>query len=101
MARGTWKSARTAAQPAGNPLFEVGSAKPVKNPIRVGIAGLGRIGWCHHAQIVMEHGGFQLAAVCDLETSRVEEAKAASGCATYKNFADLVRDDAVELVVVA
>ncbi len=70
------ESTQKATQPAGNPIFEVGSAKPVKSPIRCGIVGLGRIGWCHHAQTISQHGGFELAAVCDVEAERLDEAKA-------------------------
>ncbi len=88
------------AQP-GNPILEVGSAKKVKNPVRVGIVGLGRIGWSHHAQALMQHGGFEVVAVCDIEAARLDEAKAATGCATYTRFEDLLKDEAVELVIVA
>jgi predicted dehydrogenase len=71
-------------------------------PIRCGIVGLGRIGWGHHAQIVLKHPGFELAAVCDIEPARLREAQAASpGCAAYTNYAALVKDPRVELIVVA
>jgi predicted dehydrogenase len=92
---------KAAAQPAGNPVFEVGSAERVDNPIRCGIVGLGRIGWCHHAQILMQHGGFELKAVCDIEADRRAEAHAASGCATYERYADMLANPEVELVIVA
>lgn len=88
-------------QPAGNPIFEVGSGAAVADPIRVGVIGLGRIGWCHHSQAILQHGGFTLAAVCDLEADRREEAKAASGCATYEHYTQLLADPQVELVIVA
>jgi predicted dehydrogenase len=88
-------------QPAGNPIFEVGSSEAVADPIRCGVIGLGRIGWCHHSQAIAQHGGFTLVAVCDLEADRREEARAASGCATYERFEELLADANVELVIVA
>jgi scyllo-inositol 2-dehydrogenase (NADP+) len=89
------------AQPAGNPIFDVGSTKKTKDPIRCGIVGLGRIGWAHHAQSIIQHGGFELAAACDILEERREEAKAATGCATYSSLDELLKDDNVELVIVA
>jgi predicted dehydrogenase len=97
MAKETAKKAQT----AGNPFLEVGSTKKVKKPIRCGIVGLGRIGWEHHAQIIMQHGGFELVAVCDLEEDRLQEAKQAVNCATYTRLEEMLKDEVVELVVVA
>jgi scyllo-inositol 2-dehydrogenase (NADP+) len=87
----------------GNPAFDVGglAGTEIKNPIRCGVIGLGRIGWEHHSKIMQQHNGFKLVAVCDLEDSRIAEAKAATGCAGYKCFEELLKDKNVELVVVA
>ena len=90
-----------ATQPAGNPIFEVGKTQKVKNPIRCGIVGLGRIGWAHHAQTIKQHGGFELVAVCDIMEERRAEAKADFDCATYETLDELLRDENVELVIVA
>ena len=87
--------------PAGNPAFDVGFTEKVSNPIRCGVVGLGRIGWCHHCETIRQHGGFELAAVCDLEDVRRGEAREATGCATYSRIEDLLDDKTVELVVVA
>src|SRR4028118_1145079 len=95
MAKETAKKVQT----AGNPFLDVGSTKKVKKPIRCGIVGLGRIGWEHHAQIIMQHGGFELAAVCDLEEDRLQEAKQAANCATYMRLEEMLKDEVVELVV--
>jgi scyllo-inositol 2-dehydrogenase (NADP+) len=86
---------------AGNPLLYVGSRKRVKNPIGCGLVGLGRIGWEHHAQIIQRHGGFTLVAACDLEEDRLEEAKQALNCATYRCLGGMLEDEAVELVIIA
>jgi len=71
-------------------------------PIRCGIVGLGRIGWGSHAQNILRHPGFKLAAVCDLEPSRLAEAKAAApACATYTRYPEMLKNKDVEFVVVA
>ena len=92
------------ASPAGNPHFDVGrlGQKKISNPIRCGVVGLGRIGWCHHARVVQEHNGFDLVAVCDILDERMAEAlDGAPGCAGYKRFPDMLKNDLVELVIVA
>lgn len=86
----------------GNPVLDLGAANATYGqPVRCGIVGLGRIGWCHHAQILMKHGGFRLVAVADPEEDRCREAKDACGCRTYPGLAPLLKDGEVELVIVA
>ncbi|HXW01732.1 MAG TPA: Gfo/Idh/MocA family oxidoreductase, partial [Anaerolineae bacterium] len=71
-------------------------------PIKVGIAGLGRSGWGIHANALgslTEH--FRIVAVCDLDPVRQQEAKERFGCRAYADYADLVADDEVELMIVA
>jgi len=89
--------------PQGNPSLDVGMGvgKDCDAPIGCGIIGLGRIGWCHHANIIMKHDGFKLVAVCDLEDDRLKEAKEAAGCATYRRLNSMLKNKDVELVVVA
>lgn len=70
-------------------------------PLRCGLIGAGRFGWGHHGQTLLQHPKFQLAAVCDLLPERVAAAVAASGCAGYARYEDLLADRRVELVVVA
>ncbi len=95
-------TAKKAESPAGNPILDLGAGDRVfEQPIRVGIVGLGRIGWCHHAQIIRKHGGFELVAVCDTEKERRNEVKAEVGCAAYATFGAMLKDPNVELVVVA
>ena len=72
------------------------------NPIRVGIAGLGRSGWGIHANsLAAAETHFSVAAVCDPDKSRQEEAKDRFDCLAYDKIDDLIADAAVELVVVA
>ncbi len=88
-------------QHAGNPAFDVGFTEKAPDPIRCGVAGLGRIGWAHHCAIIRQHGGFELGAVCDLEEPRRKEAVASAACAAYSSFEELIADESLELIVVA
>lgn len=70
--------------------------------IRVGIAGLGRSGWGIHANAMAQlTRHFNVVAVCDPDRERQEEAKERFDCLAYDDFAGLVADEAVELMVVA
>lgn len=72
------------------------------NPIRVGIAGLGRSGWGIHANAVAQVSDrFSVAAVCDPDTTRQAEAIERFDCLAYNTIDELIADDAVELVVVS
>ncbi|MBN1643025.1 MAG: Gfo/Idh/MocA family oxidoreductase [Anaerolineae bacterium] len=72
------------------------------DPIRVGIAGLGRSGWGIHARLLeplSEH--YRVVAVADRLPERREEAAARFSCRTYDRLTGLAGDDEVELVVVS
>jgi len=76
------------------------------NPIKVGIAGLGRSGWDMHANAVTSLADqFTIVAVCDPDPKRQAEAKKRFGCRAYAEYAELVGDnkneDEIELMVVA
>jgi scyllo-inositol 2-dehydrogenase (NADP+) len=95
-------TAKKAEAPAGNPILDLGAGdRTFEQPIRVGIVGLGRIGWCHHAQIIQKHGGFELVAVCDTQKKVREQVSAEVGCKAYANLGSLLKDENVEMVVVA
>lgn len=71
-------------------------------PIRVGIAGLGRSGWNIHAKLLDKlPTQYQIVAVLDNEESRRQEAIERYDCAAYIEYADLLTDKAVELIVLA
>lgn len=70
-------------------------------PVRVGLAGLGRAGWSIHAMTLEKHPAFTVAAVMDTEPERRQEAVARFGCAAYEDYAALAADPHVELVVIA
>lgn len=72
--------------------------------IAVGILGLGRSGWGIHARTIRNPAvaeKFQVVAVTDPITARMDEAKDVFGCRTYGSVDELLQDKEVELVVVA
>lgn len=71
-------------------------------PVRVGLVGLGRMGWRMHAGTIAKlPEQYRLVAACDLLTQRREEAAEAFDCQTYAQYDQLIADADVELVVVA
>ena len=71
-------------------------------PVRVGIAGLGRSGWNIHAALLAElPGKFRIQAVADPDPHRCREAADRFGCRVADGYDDLLRNDQVELVIVA
>ena len=72
-----------------------------QNPIKVGVAGLGRSGWNIHLRMLKELPQFQVVAAMDFEAARRDEAAAATGAATYDNYDALLCDPNVEAIVVA
>jgi predicted dehydrogenase len=71
-----------------------------ENKVRVGIAGLGRSGWNIHAKLLgTVTDVFKIVAVLDADAKRLEEAKKDFGCKTYTDFASMLADKDVELVI--
>ena len=88
------------------------------NNYRVGLVGCGRMGTTiddevrdrpdsdlflpySHAAAVVACERTELVAVCDRESDRIAEAVEASGCTGYRTLAPMLKDERVELVVVA
>ena len=70
--------------------------------MRVGIAGQGRSGWGIHARTIRElPEKFRVVAVADPLPVRQEQARTELGSRAYAEFAELLGDDEVELVVVS
>ena len=70
--------------------------------VRVGIAGLGRSGWNIHASMLESMvEKYRVVAVCDGDEGRQAEARDRFDCRTYSEFDGMLKDEAVELVVVA
>jgi len=69
--------------------------------IRVGVAGLGRIGWHFHCKTLAGHPDFDLVAVQDADEGRLREAKETYGVATFGRLADMLRSAGLEVVAIA
>src|SRR5262245_22459526 len=68
------------------------------DPIRVGIAGLGRSGWAIHAHLLAPMTDkYQIVAVTDEDANRRAEAIDRFDCQAYETFDELNADPAVEL----
>ncbi|HRU07330.1 MAG TPA: Gfo/Idh/MocA family oxidoreductase, partial [Candidatus Brocadiia bacterium] len=72
-----------------------------KRRIRMGVAGLGRIGWGFHCQQIAASKDFALAAVADPEAARREEAVKTFGCKAFESFEAMLAGGALDAVVVA
>ncbi len=72
-----------------------------RRKIRIGVAGLGRIGWKWHCAELNRHAGFELAAVQDVASDRLREAAQTYGVTTYSSFADMLADARLEAVTIA
>ena len=74
----------------------------VNEPIGVGIAGLGRSGWGIHARLLEPlKERYRVVAACDIDGARGQEMTARFGCRAYQDYAALLGDAEVELVVVS
>ncbi|MFO7535884.1 MAG: Gfo/Idh/MocA family oxidoreductase [Kiritimatiellia bacterium] len=69
--------------------------------IRVGVAGLGRIGWGFHAKNLAKHADYELVAVTDVESERRTQAELELGCKAYADFAEMIANADLEAVVIA
>jgi predicted dehydrogenase len=71
-------------------------------PIRIGIAGLGRAGWGMHCrELKGREERFQIVAACDILAERRERMAERYGCECYGRIEDLIADPYVELVDIA
>ena len=74
----------------------------MSEPIRLGLVGLGRAGNGMHITALKERTNmYKVVAACDLIEARRQKAADAFGCRTYEKVEDLVRDEEVELVIIA
>ncbi len=70
--------------------------------IKLAIVGLGRIGW---GMVVGELGlyedKYEVVAVCDLIEDRRNKAKDKYGCPAYEEYAEMLKQDNIEMVYIA
>jgi predicted dehydrogenase len=70
--------------------------------IRIGVAGLGRIGWNFHCRRLAEHARYELAAVADPEPERCQEAETTHpGCRAFATFDEMIQQCPLDAVVIA
>jgi len=73
----------------------------VSEPIRYGVVGLGRAGWDIHVHELRPRADAKIVAVADPVAERREQAAAEFGCNAHPNLAKLLKQDDVEVVVIA
>ncbi len=69
--------------------------------IRMGVSGLGRIGWPFHCAQIARHPGLQLVAVQDPEPARREEAERVYGARSYESFTKMLAESRLDAVAIA
>jgi scyllo-inositol 2-dehydrogenase (NADP+) len=73
-----------------------------RQPVRVGVIGLGNSGWWYHAEDVFRRSDrYRLTAVASRTMQRAGAAAAAFGARAHEDWRDLVQSPDVDLVVVA
>lgn len=73
-----------------------------REPVRVGIVGLGRAGWgMHSKELLARPETFRIVAGCDTLEDRRERLAEVVDCVTYASIEDLVADPIVEVVSIA
>lgn len=69
--------------------------------IRIGVAGLGRIGWGFHCKTLASHPDFHLVAVQDTDALRRREAEETYGVKAFAAFSQMLSLANLEAVVIA
>jgi predicted dehydrogenase len=72
-----------------------------QKPLRIALAGLGRIGWQQHAPALVKHPDFRLVAACDMEPDRRAEAERELKCRAFADFAQMLEQADLDAVVIA
>ncbi len=69
-------------------------------PLKVGVIGLGILGE-QYVRFFQEHPQTQVAAVADIRSAQAERIGAAASAAAFTDFGDMLKKQALDLVVVA
>ena len=69
--------------------------------IRIGVSGLGRIGWLFHCPEIARHPRYEFVAVQDPEEDRRREAEQVYGVKSYADFSDMLAESRLDAVTVA
>ena len=74
----------------------------MKNPIKLGMIGIGRAGYnMHLKELEGKDDMFKIVAACDVEADRREKMADRFGCKTYYKLDELLFDPEVEVVDIA
>lgn len=73
----------------------------MSDPIRYGVVGLGRAGWGIHVHELRPRADAKIVAVADPVAERRDQAAGEFGCKAYPTLAKLLKQDDVEVVVIA
>jgi len=71
-----------------------------QGPIKTAILGFGRSGSSLHANPLDANDAFTVTAVCDIDQSRLDQAKARFGCALYTDYHRMLQEADIDFVVV-
>lgn len=69
--------------------------------IRIGVIGLGRIGWSRHIPLIKKSRDFELAAVSDTSLDRCKEATEKYGCAAFLTQDEMIANSTLDAIVIA
>lgn len=75
-------------------------AKSMKK-IKTAVVGLGRIGWKYHIPAILNHPGFELAAIADPLQDRLSEGMAEFSVRGYADYSELLEREEIDLAVIA
>ncbi len=69
--------------------------------IKIGVVGLGRIGWGFHCRRIHENKHYELVAVSDVSEERCKEATTTYGCKSYTDYKSFLNHEGMEAVVIS
>lgn len=69
--------------------------------IKTAVVGLGRIGWQFHIPAILEHPGFELAAIADPLQDRLREGMEEFSVRGYVDYQELLNREEIDLLVIA
>ena len=73
----------------------------MKNPIKLGMIGLGRAGYGMHLPEMKGKDLFTVTAVCDIDADRCAKMAEEYGSKTYSSVEDIVEDPEIEVIDIA
>jgi len=76
-------------------------AKSRTRKLRIGVAGLGRIGWSFHCKTLGNHKDWELAAVADPAEDRRREAEQTYGCRSFAGVEQMLDEADLDAVTIA